>query len=185
MCSLRSIPFEAWHAEVLHDRLQPVQMGDAAMYDYGTFMGIAEHPGITITQDAKILGSGGVVMIWPGRAFGWAWFSRDVTARQMTFIHRRSTALIVDLQKDRRYNRIETTVVYDHVAGHRWAQMLGFMPEGDMRAYDVEGRDHTLYARVASHGHSSNHRGSRGGRVRRKRFCEFPPEPIPGEDRGA
>jgi len=95
--------------------------------------------------DGRVVGCAGVLPQWPGRAIAWALLTRDLTARHFLRVHLKVLRVLRGAQ-DRGVRRIETTVDAGFDAGHRWARLLGFRPEGLMRAYSPDGRDHVLYA---------------------------------------
>ena len=45
-------------------------------------------------------------------------------------------------------HRIEVYIQTDYKTGHRWARALGFQPEGVLRKFGPDGKDHTIYGRV-------------------------------------
>jgi hypothetical protein len=52
------------------------------------------------------------------------------------------------LVKERGFYRLQMAIDAAILERSRWAEYLGFFKEGLMKAYDTEGRDHYLYARV-------------------------------------
>lgn len=96
----------------------------------------------------RIIGCAGIVPQWPGRAVAWALLTRELSAAHFLRAHHKVAAVLHAAHRDG-HRRIETTVDAGFDAGHRWVRALGFAPEGLMRAYSPEGRDHVLYARVA------------------------------------
>ena len=93
-------------------------------------------------------GCAGILPQWPGRAIAWALLTRELTARHFLRVHHKVLNVLLGAH-GRGARRIETTVDAGFDAGHRWARALGFSPEGLMRSYSPEGRDHVLYARIA------------------------------------
>lgn len=49
-------------------------------------------------------------------------------------------------------HRVEMAVEYGWQKGVKWAEKLGFQLEGVMEAYDLNYRDHFLFAKVVTHG---------------------------------
>lgn len=101
--------------------------------------------------DGRVIGCAGILAQWPGRAIAWALLSRELTARHFLHAHHKVAAVMKAAHRAGA-RRIETTVDAGFDAGHRWARALGFAPEGLMRAYSPEGRDHVLYARIPEQG---------------------------------
>jgi hypothetical protein len=97
----------------------------------------------------QIVGCAGVLPQWPGRAIAWALLTRELTAHHFLRAHHKVTSVLRSAHR-RGTRRIETSVDAGFDAGHRWAWALGFRPEGLMRAYSPEGRDHVLYACIGS-----------------------------------
>ena len=97
----------------------------------------------TFQEDDTILGVIGVEPMWSGRANTWALLSK-FCGKHFISIHKIGAMIIDDLG----YRRYEATVDIDFKAGHRWVKMLGFEPEGYMKAYRPDGEDMVLYARV-------------------------------------
>lgn len=90
----------------------------------------------------------GILPQWPGRAIAWALLTRELGPRQFLRAHHK-VAAVLRAAHAAGIRRIETTVDAGFNAGHRWARALGFRPEGLMRAYSPDGRDHLLYGRIA------------------------------------
>lgn len=96
----------------------------------------------------KLVGVAGGSPQNPGRHQVWAILALDITRPQLLACHRGVKQWLDLKQKDPDYRRLETTILDGFKAGHRWARMLGFKPEGLMRRYDHLGRDQWLYSRV-------------------------------------
>lgn len=97
--------------------------------------------------DERIAGVGGILPQWRGRAVAWALISERLTAHSFLRAHHKVRTVLADAHRDG-WRRIETTVDAGFDAGHRWVRALGFTPEGLMRAYSPEGRDHVLYVHL-------------------------------------
>lgn len=93
----------------------------------------------------RCMGAAGLVQIYPGRALAWALLSADA-GPYLTEITRKAKQ-VIDLEPTA---RIEITVLEGFEAGHRWAELLGFVcetPKG-MRRYGVLGQTEFMYAKV-------------------------------------
>jgi len=99
--------------------------------------------------DGRIVGCAGILPQWPGRAIAWALLSHELCGRHFLRAHHQVLNVLRSAQHGG-MRRIETSVDAGFNAGHRWARALGFRPEGLMRAYSPEGRDHVLYACIGS-----------------------------------
>lgn len=142
------IPFKPEHLAAL--RLQAAQASLQpllAKREYGT--ALAGPDTWTGLIDARVVGCAGILPQWPGRAIAWALLTRELTARHFLRVHHKVLDVLLGAHR-RGTRRIETTVDAGFDAGHRWARALGFAPEGLMRGYSPEGRDHVLYARLAA-----------------------------------
>ncbi len=147
---LEFVPFEPSHLASL--RLQAAQaylQPLMARPEYGAAM-VGPHAW-SGAADGRIVGCAGVLAQWPGRAICWALLSRDLRTHDFQRVHRKVTAVLARVHAEGT-RRIETSVDAGFDAGHRWVRALGFAPEGLMRAYSPEGRDHLLYARIAHGG---------------------------------
>lgn len=141
------VPFEPQHlsglklqaAQIL---LQPTLASQAygeALRDGGqAFSGVV---------DGKIVGSGGIVNIWEGRAVAWALFTPDALANFMPAY--RAIQSFLEISDMR---RIEAFVDCGFEKAHNLARKLGFTMECErMRGFTPDGRDCALYSRVRSH----------------------------------
>jgi hypothetical protein len=102
----------------------------------------------TALCDDSVLACGGFIWKWKGVVDGWVLLSERVGPDGLLWLHRNVLKMNEGLYKKYGKLRIQTTVREDFRAGHRWAKMLGFEPEGLMRQYDPDGKDHRLYARI-------------------------------------
>lgn len=97
----------------------------------------------TAEHDEKVIAMGGIVPIWRNRAHAWMWMSEE-SGKHMLGIHRGVKKFLTHSN----FTRIEATVNIGFKPGTRWMKMLGFELEGYMRAYDPNGADMLLFARV-------------------------------------
>lgn len=91
----------------------------------------------------EIIACAGLVEIWPGRAYAWSILSEGCGA-----YFRRLHGMVRTVLERTPYRRIEATVDAGFTAGHRWMRLLGFEAEGTLRAYNPDGTDAVMYARV-------------------------------------
>lgn len=105
----------------------------------------AEYPSWSIWgREDECVACGGVIPIWIGRATLWAFFS-PAARPYMATITRFCRRIINECP----VNRLECTVRCDNDAANRWALLLGLELEAPLlRAYDPQGQDMALYARV-------------------------------------
>lgn len=97
-----------------------------------------------VDHEGRIIAIGGVMERWPGNAACWAVFAPGAR-KYMPAI----TALTREVLDTVEINRIEIAVRCDFPQGHEWAHELGFKAEAEcLRAYDADGHDCSIYARV-------------------------------------
>jgi hypothetical protein len=144
------VPFELSHLEqiqqrpVFHDKPQIRESVKELMIRPGSHMG-------TIKLGEKILAVVGIVQIRAGFAEAWTLTSDEIKEAPLGF-HKMVLAMIRHAEKRYSIRRLQMTVKADYADGKRWAESLGFVKEGVMRHFDVDGSNHILYARVNSHG---------------------------------
>lgn len=108
-------------------------------------------------RDDVLIGIGGIMPQWPGRAQAWMLVmdlneTSQERSRKWMWAFRAIGRFLDGVQKFKKFRRIETTVDLSFSKGHRLAKMLGFHAEGILVAYDPAGRDHVMYARVKKNG---------------------------------
>jgi RimJ/RimL family protein N-acetyltransferase len=148
---LEFIPFAPEHLTAL--RLQAAQaylQELIAKPEYGAAM--AGPHAWTGMADGRIVGSAGILEQWPGRAICWALLGREIRTRDFLRVHHQVEAVLRRVHREGT-RRVETSVDAAFDAGHRWVRALGFAPEGLMRCYSPDGRDHVLYARIHDAAH--------------------------------
>jgi len=145
------VPFEPAHLARLRLRAAQAELQIVlGQPGYGNSLAV---PGMAWTglHAGAVVGCAGIKPQWPGRAIAWALLS-DIPRRSWPEI----TAIVgrqLAAAHLAGYRRIEATVVDGWPTGRRWVERLGFgavEPPHLMRAYDPEGRDHWLYAKVSS-----------------------------------
>ena len=92
----------------------------------------------------KIVFCGGVTEYWKNRGEAWAILNKGCT-KEFIGVHN-ATRRLFEVCPIR---RIEAAVEVDFMEGHRWVRALGFKMEAErLRAYTIDGRDVSLYARI-------------------------------------
>lgn len=139
------VPFQPEHLAAL--RLQGVQASAQAMMtvEHGRQILSATGYAQTALHDSKPIACAGLIELWAGRAYAWAYLGED-WHRHARAVHRAVHAAL--RLGARRWRRIEMAVDSRHAAGKRWAWHLGFDHEGLARAYTPDGRDCEIWARV-------------------------------------
>lgn len=128
-------PFKPWHAAEI--------AGADCPEDYADYLADVSTQAWTLRVDGKAVAIGGVAPSSRTRAMVWSFI--DPAARAHPAILHRTTLRMLSLST---YRRLEMTVLAGFVRGCRWAEALGFVHEATLRAFDDDGRDHELYARV-------------------------------------
>lgn len=136
------VPFAPTHLESL--ALQPSQVGFSKYFDptYGPALQ-SGGPCFTGVEDKEVIGCAGVIRQWDNRAIAWALLSAHC-GKNFPRIHKAVSRFLDSTE----FRRIEAFVDVDFEQGHRWVNMLGFEREGYMRAFNPDGRDAVLYARI-------------------------------------
>lgn len=93
--------------------------------------------------DEGIIAIAGLAPQWKDRAVAWALIS-PAAGRHFLKIHREVRKFLTKAP----FRRIEATVDVGFQPGHRWMKMLGFEPEGYLKAFRPDGGDQIMYARI-------------------------------------
>ena len=97
----------------------------------------------TFFNSGKIVGIGGLIDRWEGRAEALLLKAKSVSLRDLVEI-RRFALNLIDTSPHR---RVEATISVDD-SRLDWIKSLGFKQEGYMEAFGIDGKDHVLYAKV-------------------------------------
>lgn len=137
------VPFNPAHLESLSLRVEQKSMRQLFSPEYGR--ALAEHGVHTysVVDQGEILLCMGLMPLWGRVAEAWMLVGPDVW-RASTYLYRLLSWGLPTLP----FKRIQATVRCDFAVGQRFAERLGFVNEGIMRAYDLEGLDVYRYARV-------------------------------------
>lgn len=135
--TLRLVPFEARHLSLLR-----VQDNQRLEFD-ATALSAVPGDRWTAVVDGLPICCGGLVPIWPGRAYAWSVLDREAGPHM-----RRLTTAIRSLLDGTPWRRIEMAVDAEFEAGLRWARLLGFVPECLARSYLPTGRDAWVFVRL-------------------------------------
>ena len=138
------IEFKARHwTDLVLQEAQSFSQPLLADHEYAKFL-TEGGPHYSMMVDGRVLGCAGVCMITEEhRGVAWALVAKDI-GRSFYSFHKS----VLNFLEESNLVRIETAVQYDFHDGHRWAQLLGFKPEGVMKKYFADGQDAILYARV-------------------------------------
>lgn len=136
-------PFEA--DDLLAIDLQPWQRQPEfdLTADYGEWLKENSYCAYAIVNDGKIIGAGGAIEIWPGRAEVWLLLDKAAGV-VMSSVHKITTRFLDSLP----HSRVETGCEIEWPEAHRWLRMLGFTHERMARKYMPSGRDIDIYVRI-------------------------------------
>jgi RimJ/RimL family protein N-acetyltransferase len=141
------VPFEAEHALSLDVREHEKPMQSEEAFVEWAKANSAYGPAFSGKLDGKIIGCGGVRILWSGVGEAWALFSKDITGcpkEAYYYIHKFLHKII----RDWRLHRVQAHVRTDVPVAVRYLENLGFEKEGLMSKFDTDKRDHFLYALV-------------------------------------
>lgn len=131
------INFEWWH----HDLID-VQESQKEYSSAESFIGVAG-PAYTYMEQGKPKGAFGMQVQWEGRAVVWAVVGNDI--RNWPAFHNHVKTLMIEKAKELKINRLELSVLSDFKQGNRWARMLGFTKEAELKRFFPGGADANLW----------------------------------------
>lgn len=128
------IPFEKWHlAQVVP---QPAQAGADLSGDW-----VSDGVAWTAVSDGQIVACGGLLSQWEGRHVAWLLVGCGCPLRPVVKAAKRILASCAA-------RRVEATVSSQFAQARKLVSMLGFEPEGTLRAYGPKGEDFLMFSRV-------------------------------------
>lgn len=134
------VKLEPWHMEVLKSEGYLDQIYVPGYSEY-----VCQGEAVAVFVDGKLVGAGGVIPQWEGVAEGWTvvtdWLYKHPVTLVKSFIGFFETASL-------KYRRIQITVEEGFEKAQRFAEYLGFTPEGRMLYYSPTGDTHIRYARI-------------------------------------
>lgn len=95
-------------------------------------------------RNGRTVALAGWTRLWPGVVHAYASIACDCGPSMLAVTRRVRQAM----HEAKGVRRFQTSVRADFAAGHRWAALLGFEPEGVLSCYGPDGADHILYAKV-------------------------------------
>jgi hypothetical protein len=134
------LPFRADHLRAL--TLQPAQAAWRGRID-GETGDALEQGGLawTLMRAGRVIGCGGVIDRGSGRGEAWALIAQDAGPAMLA-----ATRAVRRYFQTAPFRRIEAATACRFAPGRRWAEMLGFQPEGVMRAFCEDGDDAMRWA---------------------------------------
>lgn len=98
-------------------------------------------------MNGKPLAAAGIILTGPGRAEAWGLIGDE--AKTMPFmLHRHVKRILARLMEEKGIRRVSMIVDPRNMRAAPWAVSLGFRYEGRLRAFNEDGSDALLYARV-------------------------------------
>ena len=105
---------------------------------------LAEHPSKTVIFNGRIVGCGGIVILYPKhRAEAWALAVEDVA--KLRIDHRKIRCQLYDWIIEYELKRIEAPLRADFEAGISYAQHMGFEYETTLKYYHPDGVDAKMH----------------------------------------
>lgn len=139
------VPYEAGH--IARMRVQAAQAWLVSRQAPAVLRSLENEYASTLMVDGTPIACAGAVPLWEGRAYVWSWIGDSVCTANFRAVHRHAKEFLAGLP----FRRLEATVDCAFEAGHRWVKALGFTMEAPrMVAFEVDGRDSALYARVGA-----------------------------------
>ena len=144
---MQIVPFEPGHLDAIAP--QTAQRSVSA-YLKAVDRDALDVPSMAFTAVAgdEVLGSGGIVELWPGVGQAWAVLSAGALAEPVT-LTRTALRELSRISTERGFGRVQATVADGHGAGARWLAFLGFEVEGLLVNYGPGGTgDYWIYGRT-------------------------------------
>jgi hypothetical protein len=143
------VPFKVEHAiELMRGELTEYNLArsDEIAERDGEFY-LSRGPCFSGVEDGKVLGSAGIMLMWPGVGEAWVLFSKDVVNIKK-FVYTTITDYLITLVCDLDLRRVQAHCSSELPLAIKFLEQMGFEREGLMRKYGTDGSDHFLYAMV-------------------------------------
>jgi hypothetical protein len=144
-------PFEP--SDLAEIELQPQQAAEMAALGDWRALGealLAAGPAWTAQHRGRMIGCGGVGVMWRGRAEAWCFVAAGVPRRLWPAVHRTVVRTLDGVAREIGLRRIEASCAYGWPPGRRWLHLLGFREEGLARCYGPDGSDFWRFARISA-----------------------------------
>lgn len=141
------IPFEVEHALNLDVRGFDKSMQNNKRFLEWAEMNCSGGPAFSGIMNDKIIGCGGVRIIWDGVGEAWALFSEDInryTKEAYYYINKFLNIII----KDQNLHRVQAHIRTDVPVFARYIENLGFKREAVLEKFDTDKQDYYLYALI-------------------------------------
>jgi hypothetical protein len=107
-------------------------------------------PAYSALAENKIIGIGGVFVLWPGNGEAWCLVSPEIQKHKF-FFFRQSLRYLDMMARQHHLERIQAAVRVDFEAGLKFVEALGFQAEGIMEKY-YRGRTFIRFAKIYEEG---------------------------------
>lgn len=97
--------------------------------------------------DDEFVACSGVSIVWPGVGEAWSVIT-PLIYKYPLFFHKSVKTGLEKIIREKNLHRVQATVVEYFYQGEKWLKALGFLREGLLRRYDLEGNNHWIYGRV-------------------------------------
>ena len=104
-------------------------------------------PCFSAILDGRVIGSAGIMTMWPGVGEAWLLFSKEVENHKR-FVYETVTEYLITLVCDLDLRRVQAHCNANLPVAIRFLEQMGFEREGLMRKYGTDGSDHYLYSIV-------------------------------------
>lgn len=95
----------------------------------------------------RLLGCGGVYLLWPGVGEAWLRLSQQAVLYPV-FVARSIVRMLVRIIEDLKVWRVQALVMKKHREGRHLVEWMGFQEEGEMVAYGPNGETYIRYALI-------------------------------------
>lgn len=141
---MRLVPFKAQHMLLFSNRDNVIQ--DIILHEQKEHLG----PAFTgFTNEGKIVGCAGIMIMWPGVGIAWCAFAEDIREHGlwMTGMVKR---VMQDVIRNHNLHRLEAVVLSDNMRNVKWIEALGFTREENSvaRKYTQDRKDVYRYEYV-------------------------------------
>jgi hypothetical protein len=138
------LPFRAAHLHTLV--LQPSQAAWRGRIGAEALAALEQGASAwTVLRGGRVVGCGGVIDRGSGRGEAWALIAQDAGPAMLA-----ATRIVRRYVQTAPFRRIEAATASSFAPAGRWAAMLGFTPEGLMRAFCEDGDDAMRWAIIQS-----------------------------------
>lgn len=100
-----------------------------------------------VRRDEKLLGVGFVLALQAGVVQLVTLIRPDMSYREVKTVYLMSHAFLGRLNEEHNPHRVQLVIRTDMGRCHKWAQKMGFTPEGILHQYDPQRNDYIMFAK--------------------------------------